>query len=324
MPRATPTFFAALVGLPLTGAAAWLAVRADQTHSWMPAAGIGLGIAGVVLLRRALWHDPLRGRPRCPKCLYPFAPLQPESPTGASEIPICPECGARASSVSRLTGPRRRWWLAALAALFIGSLPASFWAQRATNNGFWNPWPNGALFLVLPYAGEEAWREAEARATALWARPPLSPSHSRLLARQCANTLRTDRDPSVRLVALDLLLFLEPESDEAVRGFRDAVASGEPVLVEWAVTHATGSWRARELSRMIGDPAISEWDRAAAVWQIREDERETPEVLRVLNEAADSGPLLVREAASQRLGRSSQDQTLGPPPTAPASDESSH
>ena len=81
MPRATPTLFAALVGLPLTGAAAWLAVRADQTHAWMPAAGIGLGIAGVVLLRRALWHDPLRGRPRCPKCLYPFVPLQPESHT---------------------------------------------------------------------------------------------------------------------------------------------------------------------------------------------------------------------------------------------------
>ncbi|MHC5113432.1 MAG: hypothetical protein ACYTGP_03270 [Planctomycetota bacterium] len=117
--------------------------NADLITWTLWAAGGGLGLLGLMLLYRALFHDRSRGRERCPKCWYDLS--------GRDTAAQCPECGREIRARRSLHRTRRRWWLALIALVLLASAwPVSQW-ERIKRDGWLSVTPTTALILSWPF-----------------------------------------------------------------------------------------------------------------------------------------------------------------------------
>ena len=86
-----------------------------------------LAVLGLLLAGYALFRDPARRRPRCPKCWYDATGL-----TGD----VCPECGHRVRSLKDRHRRRRRWKLAFVGLLLMGAVPTWAVTRRVRTYGW--------------------------------------------------------------------------------------------------------------------------------------------------------------------------------------------
>ncbi|MCP3906214.1 MAG: hypothetical protein GY715_21525, partial [Planctomycetes bacterium] len=101
------------------------------------AAGVGLGLLGLMLLYAALLRDRSRGRPRCPKCWYDMA--------GRDMAAQCPECGRPISTRRSLFRTRRRWWLAVVALVMLAAAWPMLQWERIKRDGWLSVTPTTVL-----------------------------------------------------------------------------------------------------------------------------------------------------------------------------------
>lgn len=270
-----------------------LVVLGMRDHGFIPAIGIGLGVLGLVLGWFALAHDPLGGRARCPRCAYELGLAT------RNELPTCPECGFVPGSPDDLIRTRKRWGIAMIACIMLLGVPGGFLARSAVRAGFWQAWPDWALIGVLPVAPSEAWLELDHRLTT--EQGNLSAWEHRLLASRCVATIERERNLEIRLAALDILLWLEPDSTSAVEAFRLAIHGEDAYMADWAIKNAKGPWLAREFAMLIADPTVIPERRADAIMTARFWKLRDRSLFEAILKAVDDPEPAVRDAASDTI-----------------------
>jgi hypothetical protein len=155
--------------------------------SWAMAGAAGAGAAALGYF--ALLHDPRRGMRRCPRCWYDM-----EAVPGL----VCPECGRAARRERALHKRRRRWGLAAAAAMLGVAAYAGWLVQRMARSGWAAELPTPALLAVIQVWDDSertGFEEAAGRRLAGWW--PAQEWEARLMARACARVLqRADPAPA--------------------------------------------------------------------------------------------------------------------------------
>lgn len=269
----------------------------EQGH--FAALGAAAGVLGLAAGYLALLHDPYPGQSRCPRCEYrlPEPPAAPPAP--GSSACLCPECGYVPKAAREVLRRPKRWGLAAFGVALVLCAPAGFFAQRALRDGFWRSWPAWAIISVLPLASIDAWEEIEGRL--IDPSRALSERETAMLAKRCARTLEHSSDIGLRLMALDIVLHVKPESDAAVAAFRTATRDRESVLATWAMSHCEASWSGRELASIINDASLDTWRRVEAIWAARQSKSKDPLVLEAILKAITDPDPPVRDAAASVL-----------------------
>lgn len=102
-----------------------------------------IALLGVVILARALFADPPRGRRRCPRCWYP---------TDGLNTLTCPECGHTARSNAAQIRSRRYWWRALAGVILTGSGFAASLTPSVRHKGWLSLAPTDALLVYLEFA----------------------------------------------------------------------------------------------------------------------------------------------------------------------------
>lgn len=258
--------------------------------AYLPLIASAFALLGLNLARCALFHDPHPGKDLCPACLYE---------TTAIRGLTCPECGHKARSAHDWRKRPKRWGLAAAGLAVVLALPAAIFAKRAVAAGFWPAWHSTPLILLLPALPVEAWSELESRL--LDDPAALSTRQRAALARTCRKAVDSERDMLVRLSALDLLMWLEPESVSALRAFRAAARDPDPFVADWAVSKCRASWFAREVAALINDADLEPARRAELIWTAHTRGLSGPEIIETLERALSDPNPAVREAAAETL-----------------------
>lgn len=101
-----------------------------------------LGLAGLLLIGRALFADRAKGRKRCPKCWYDM--------TGSPGL-TCSECGYSPTCEAMLFKTRRHWRWAVVAVLVLVGSAASGLTPRIKREGWLSVVPTTALILSLQW-----------------------------------------------------------------------------------------------------------------------------------------------------------------------------
>lgn len=266
------------------------AVWGQGTLEFLPWIAAAAGLLGLNLAWRSLFHDPWPGRDLCPRCRYETAAIR-----GLT----CPECGFKASARPVWRKRPKRWGLALLGLALVAAFPAALFAKRAAGDGFWPAWPTMAIVWLSPMLPADAWDELESR---LIDNPDmLSDWQRRAMASRCERTAVSQRALTIRLAALDLLLWHEPESVQALRAFRVVSRDPDAFVADWAVSNCRSSWLPRELAVLIDDTTLGAERRAELIWSARFRRLECPELTDALGRALGDSDEMVSEAAAEAL-----------------------
>lgn len=107
---------------------------------WYLVAGL-MGVLGLWCALRARFHDPAKGRRRCPKCWYDMS--------GTPGL-ICSECGRSVKHEKQLFKTRRRLRWALVALVFFGLEGGAGLAPKVQRDGWPSVTPSTVLILMMP------------------------------------------------------------------------------------------------------------------------------------------------------------------------------